>query len=118
MNVIDSVAPTLPALLKKLDGYHTKYAQRPFTLHLANAEIDTVKPGFITRFLNTIIDPNLISLLFLLGIIGLIFEVLHPGVVLPGALGAVCPRDGPVRVLGAHAELGRARAHRCSASPC
>src|SRR5881275_1375504 len=90
MNVIDAIAPTLPALLKQLDGYHTKDAQRPFTLHLANAQIDTVKPGFFTRFLNTIINPNLISLLFLLGIVGLIFEVLHPGVVLPGALGAVC----------------------------
>ena len=89
MNVIDFVAPTLPALLDKLDGYKTKNAQRPFTLHLAGAQIDTVKPGFITRFLNTIINPNLISLLFLLGIVGLIFEVLHPGVVLPGALGAV-----------------------------
>ena len=90
MNVIDMTAPTLPALLKKLDGYHTKYAQRPYTLHLAGAQIDTVKPGFITRFLNTIINPNLISLFFLLGIVGLIFEVLHPGIVLPGALGAVC----------------------------
>jgi membrane-bound serine protease (ClpP class) len=80
----------LPDLLRKLDGYHTKNAQRPFTLHLAGAEITTVKPGFTTRFLNTIIDPNLISLLFLLGIVGLIFEVLHPGIVLPGALGAVC----------------------------
>ncbi len=89
MHVIDFVAPTLPALLQKLDGYRTKDAQRPFTLHLAGAEIDTVKPGFLTRFLNTIIDPNLISLLFLLGIIGLVFEVLHPGIVLPGALGAV-----------------------------
>jgi membrane-bound serine protease (ClpP class) len=90
MHVIDVIAPTLPALLTKLDGYHTKDAQRPYTLHLAGAEIDTVKPGFFTRFLNTIINPNLISLLFLLGIVGLIFEVLHPGVVLPGALGAVC----------------------------
>jgi membrane-bound serine protease (ClpP class) len=92
MNVIDFVAPTLPALLDKLDGYKTKNAQRPggpFTLHLGGAQIDTVKPGFITRFLNFIINPNLISLLFLLGIIGLVFEVLHPGVVLPGALGAV-----------------------------
>jgi membrane-bound serine protease (ClpP class) len=89
MNVIDFIAPTLPALLDKLDGYQTKNAQRLFTLHLAGAEIDTVKPGFITRFLNTIINPNLISLLFLLGIVGLIFEVLHPGVVLPGVLGAV-----------------------------
>ena len=90
MHVIDLVAPTLPALLKTLDGYHTKDAQRPFTLHLAGAEIVTAKPGFFTRFLNTIINPNLISLLFLLGIVGVIFEVLHPGIVLPGALGAVC----------------------------
>ena len=35
------------------------------------------------------IDPNLISILFLVGIVGLIWEVLHPGIVLPGALGAV-----------------------------
>jgi membrane-bound serine protease (ClpP class) len=92
MNVIDFVAPTLPALLDKLDGYTTKNVHRPggpFTLHLAGAQIDTVSPGFVTRFLNTIINPNLISLLFLLGIVGLIFEVLHPGIVLPGALGAV-----------------------------
>jgi membrane-bound serine protease (ClpP class) len=89
INVIDAIAPTLPALLTQLDGYHTKYKQRPYTLHLAGAEIDTVSPGFFTRFLNFIINPNLISLLFLLGIIGLIFEVLHPGVVLPGVLGAV-----------------------------
>jgi membrane-bound serine protease (ClpP class) len=90
MHVIDVIAPSLPALLTKLDGYHTKDKQRPYTLHLAGAQIVTVKPGFFTRFLNTIIDPNLISLLFLLGIVGLIFEVLHPGIVLPGALGAVC----------------------------
>ena len=89
MHVIDLIAPTLPALLKQLDGYHTKDAQRPFTLHLAGAQIDNVSPGFFTRFLNTVIDPNLISILFLAGLVGLIFEVLHPGVVLPGALGAV-----------------------------
>jgi membrane-bound serine protease (ClpP class) len=89
MNVIDMIAPSLPALLRQLEGYRTKDAQRPFTLHLAGAQIDSVSPGFITRFLNTVIDPNLISILFLAGLIGLIFEVFHPGVVLPGALGAV-----------------------------
>src|SRR5690242_14789561 len=49
MHVIDVVAPTLPALLRKLDGYHTKDEQRPFTLHLANAQITYEKPGFLTR---------------------------------------------------------------------
>ncbi len=90
MHVIDLIEPTLPALLNRLEGYKTKDAQRPFTLNLAGAHIDTVKPGFVTRLLNTVIDPNLLSILFLAGIVGLIFEVLHPGIVLPGALGAVC----------------------------
>jgi len=89
MNVIDVLAPSLPALLRKLDGYRTKDAERPFTLHLASARIDTVSPGFLTRLLNAIIDPNIISLLFLAGIAGIGFEIFHPGVVLPGALGGV-----------------------------
>src|SRR6516165_726614 len=42
MNVIDFIAPTLPALLNKLDGYTTKNPQPQFTLHLAGAQIDTV----------------------------------------------------------------------------
>ena len=89
MNVIDLVAPSLPALLDKLDGYHTKDAERPYTLHLAGAQVDTVKPGFFTRLLNATIDPTIISLLFLAGIAGIGFEIFHPGIVLPGALGAV-----------------------------
>jgi membrane-bound serine protease (ClpP class) len=84
MHVVDTIAPSLPALLRHLDGYRTRDPQRPFTLHLADAQITTVSPGFFTRFLNT-----LISILFLFGIAGLVFEVLHPGVVLPGAIGAV-----------------------------
>jgi membrane-bound serine protease (ClpP class) len=89
MNVIDVIAPTLPALLRKLDGYRTKDAQRPFTLHLAGAHIDYASPGFLTRLLNTLIDPNILSLLFLAGIVGIGFEIFHPGVVLPGALGGI-----------------------------
>jgi membrane-bound serine protease (ClpP class) len=49
-----------------------------------------VSPGFLTRFLSTLIDPNVVSLLFLAGIIGLGFELFHPGVVIPGAFGAIC----------------------------
>jgi membrane-bound serine protease (ClpP class) len=89
MHVIDLIAPSLPALLQKLDGYRTKDTERPFTLHLANAAIDYAKPGLLTRILNALIDPNIISLLFLAGIAGLGFEIFHPGIVLPGALGAV-----------------------------
>jgi membrane-bound serine protease (ClpP class) len=86
-NVIDVIAPTLPALLRQLDGFKTK--PKGFVIQLADAEIKHVKPGFLTRLLNTLIDPNILSLLFLAGIAGIGYEIFHPGVVLPGALGAV-----------------------------
>jgi membrane-bound serine protease (ClpP class) len=87
LNVIDTVATTLPALLKESDGVKTK--PRGYELHLADAQVDEVHPGFFTRLLNALIDPNLISLLFLAGLAGIGYEIFHPGVVLPGALGAV-----------------------------
>jgi membrane-bound serine protease (ClpP class) len=64
MHVVDVIAPTLPALLDKLDGYTTK---------------DTARP----------LDPNLISILFLLGLIGLGFEIFHPGAIVPGVVGVI-----------------------------
>jgi membrane-bound serine protease (ClpP class) len=87
MNVIDLLAPSLPALLTRIDGRKT--VPRGLTLHTAGAEIVDVRPGFFTRLLSTLIDPNIISLLFLAGLAGIGFEIFHPGVVLPGALGAV-----------------------------
>ena len=90
MNVIDAIAPSLPALLQQLEGFKTKDAQRPFTLNLAGAVFTNSSPGFLTSLLNAIIDPNIIGLLFLAGLAGIGFEVFHPGIVLPGALGAVC----------------------------
>jgi membrane-bound serine protease (ClpP class) len=87
MNVIDLIAPDLPALLRTIDGRTVKL--RGLTLHTAGDTIVTKRMGFFTRLLDTLIDPNLLSLLFLAGIGGILFEVFHPGVVLPGALGAV-----------------------------
>jgi membrane-bound serine protease (ClpP class) len=88
MHVIDVIAPTLPALLNKIDGRVT--VPRHLTLHTKDAAIVDVHPGFLTRFLSTLIDPNIVGLLFLAGLAGLGFELFHPGVVIPGAFGAIC----------------------------
>src|SRR5256714_7231079 len=88
INVVDVLAPTLPALLNKIDGRKT--IGKNLVLHTADAQIVEAHPGFFTRLLNALIDPNIIPLLFLAGIAGIGFEIFHPGVVLPGALGAVC----------------------------
>jgi membrane-bound serine protease (ClpP class) len=87
IHVIDVVAPDLPALLRKIDGRVT--IPNHYKLHTANAQITYASPTFFTRLLNTLIDPNLITLLFLAGLAGIGYEIFHPGVVLPGALGAV-----------------------------
>jgi membrane-bound serine protease (ClpP class) len=88
MHVVDLIAPSLPALLDRIDGRKT--IPRHLTLHTAGADVTAVEPGFLTRFLSTLIDPNIVGLLFLAGIAGLGFELFHPGVVIPGAFGAIC----------------------------
>src|SRR5215213_3157486 len=87
MGVIELIARDVPTLLDRVDGEKT--VPRGFTLDTAGATVTDVSPGFLTRLLSTLIDPNLLSLLFLAGIAGIGFEIFHPGVVLPGALGAV-----------------------------
>jgi membrane-bound serine protease (ClpP class) len=89
MNVVDLISPTLPALLKTIDGRTVDAAGRHFVLHTAGATIRNTRMGFFTRVLNVLIDPNLIFILFLAGLAGIGFEIFHPGVVLPGALGGV-----------------------------
>ncbi len=41
------------------------------------------------RLLLILTNANLLALLFLLGIVGIVFELTHPGIVLPGLLGGV-----------------------------
>src|SRR5262249_34470480 len=87
-NVIDLTAPTLSDLLNRIEGRKT--IPRGFTMHTANAELVNTSPGFFTRFLSTLIAPNIVSLLFLAGLAGLGFELFHPGIIVPGAFGAIC----------------------------
>jgi membrane-bound serine protease (ClpP class) len=88
-NLIEHVARSLPVLLGQVDGTTTTYTQKPIVLHTANAHIEYIDMPWTLRLLNILIDPNLLYLLFLAGIMGIAYEVFHPGVILPGTLGAV-----------------------------
>jgi membrane-bound serine protease (ClpP class) len=85
--VVDVVAPDLPSLLDEIDGRRTK--PKGFTLETAGAEIDTVEMGLWKRLLDTLIDPNLIVLLMSIGVLGITVEVLNPGLIFPGTVGAI-----------------------------
>jgi membrane-bound serine protease (ClpP class) len=86
-NVIDVTAPTLPALLRKIDGQKT--VPKGFVLHTAGAEIATAKMSFWQRLLDTLIDPNLIALMLSLGVLGIVIELWHPGLIFPATFGVL-----------------------------
>ena len=86
-NVIDLIADDLPALLAKSDGRVT--VRKHLTLELTGATVERRELPFQLRVLDVLLDPNLITLLFLGGILGIAFELTHPGIVLPGLLGTV-----------------------------
>ena len=89
-NLVEFLAPNLPALLQEIDGTTTTYVAKPIVLHTANAEVQTYDMPWTLQLLNILIDPNLLYILFLAGLGGLAYEAFHPGVILPGTLGAVC----------------------------
>jgi membrane-bound serine protease (ClpP class) len=86
-NVIDVIAPDLPALLEEIDGTRTK--PKGLVLRTAGAEIETVKMSFWQRILDTIIDPNLILLMMSIGVLGITVEIFNPGLIFPGTVGAI-----------------------------
>jgi membrane-bound serine protease (ClpP class) len=87
-NVIDEIAPTLPALLDKIDGRRTKPDGK--VLNTAGAEIETVEMSLWQQILDTIIDPNIILLLMSLGVLGITVELFNPGLIFPGTVGGIC----------------------------
>ncbi len=89
--LVDLLAPTLPALLRDVDGRQVKKGEAaPQTLATAGAAVDEMEMGRVRRFLAVLVDPNVAYLLLAIGMLGLYFEIATPGAVLPGVLGAIC----------------------------
>jgi membrane-bound serine protease (ClpP class) len=86
-NVADVVAPTVPALLRRIDGMVVQ--PKGLTLHTAGATIEEVQMSGWKRVLDLLVDPNVIALMLSIGLIGLVVELWNPGLVLPGTVGAI-----------------------------
>ena len=86
-NVIDVIAPSLPALLERVDGRTTK--PKGLVVRTAGAKVVRVEMSFWKRVLDTLIDPNIIVLLMSIGVLGITLELLNPGLILPGTVGAI-----------------------------
>ncbi|MGE5278891.1 MAG: NfeD family protein [Acidobacteriota bacterium] len=88
--LIEIVARDVPDLLKQLDGRKvTRVGAPPVTLHLAGARIEQREMGTIDKLLGVVSHPNVAYVLFLLGLVGLYFELSSPGAILPGVVGGI-----------------------------
>jgi membrane-bound serine protease (ClpP class) len=86
-NVVDVVAPDVPTLLNEIDGMKTK--PKGIVMNTAGAEVDTIEMGLWKQILDFLVDPNLIVLLMSIGLLGITIEILNPGLILPGTVGAI-----------------------------
>lgn len=89
-HVIDLVAQDPADLLKQVDGRAVEIAGETRHLATKGAVVEAIDPGWVSRFLAVITDPNVALILLLIGIYGLIFEFTSPGAVAPGIVGTIC----------------------------
>jgi membrane-bound serine protease (ClpP class) len=89
-HLINAIANDENDLMAALDGKQiTRMDGEKTALHLAGAQIRTIKPTLRERLLGWLVDPN-VALLFLVGGALLIYlEFNSPGTIVPGTLGAL-----------------------------
>jgi membrane-bound serine protease (ClpP class) len=91
--VIDLMAVDIGDLLRQLDGRTVKLgdaAGSKVTLATAQATVVSLEPDWRARLLSVISNPSLALVLMMIGLYGLLFEFLNPGLVAPGVIGGVC----------------------------
>ncbi len=85
--VIDVIADDTHSLLETLDGWVLADGR---TLRTRGATVDEIRSTLRERLLSLLADPNIVYVLFILGLYGLIYEFFHPGIGFGLAAGGVC----------------------------
>lgn len=88
--LIDVIADDIPKLLGLLDGMTVRrFSSKEETLDLANVVITPYELTRRQKILLPLINPQLAFIMLILGAIGVYVEFTHPGLIVPGILGAI-----------------------------
>lgn len=87
--VVNYIAKNRDDLLSQIHGIKVSQNNKTITINTESPDIQVINPDWRTRFLSVITNPTVAYLLLLLGIYGIFFELVNPGYVLPGVVGAV-----------------------------
>jgi membrane-bound serine protease (ClpP class) len=85
---VDGIAATMDEVLAQADGREVEiFGAGPVTLELTGAEVVEAPMNPVLGLVHLLSDPNLAFLLFVLGVLGLATELIHPNL-MTGILGA------------------------------
>ncbi|MDY7032827.1 MAG: nodulation protein NfeD [Thermodesulfobacteriota bacterium] len=90
LKVIDLIAEDIESLLKNIHGKKVKTVNETITLDTLGKKPIYMDMGFRQNILNVLSNPNIAYILMMLGLLGLYFELAHPGAIFPGVIGAIC----------------------------
>jgi membrane-bound serine protease (ClpP class) len=89
LKVIDLIAADESVLLKELDGRTYLRSGQAYRFETQGLILSYAEMNWRQEIFNTISNPNVAYMLLMLGILGIFFEISQPGVILPGAIGAL-----------------------------
>lgn len=87
--IVDLIAEDRVRLLRQLDGRTYRRGEQVRVLNSHEVPVTEAEMDWRQKILNAISDPNIAYMLLMLGMLGIFFEISQPGVVLPGAVGAM-----------------------------
>ncbi|MBN1591968.1 MAG: nodulation protein NfeD [Candidatus Coatesbacteria bacterium] len=89
--MIDFVAKNLGELLEAMDGREVKLdTGNVVVLRTKGAVVEKAEPSWRDKALSTLANPNIAYILLMIGIYGIMFELMHPGAIYPGVIGVIC----------------------------
>ncbi|MBW2055866.1 MAG: nodulation protein NfeD [Deltaproteobacteria bacterium] len=89
LKVVDLVSPSLEDLIQELNGRKIDLDGKAVILHTKGALVHRIPMNWKDRLLDAISHPQIAYLLFLLGMMGIYFEISNPGAILPGVIGGI-----------------------------
>ena len=89
LNMIDFVAQDLTDLLEQLHGREAITPAGTVIMNTRDAEVRELRMSLVERMLVFLSDPNISFLLLSMGSLGILVELLNPGLIAPGVVGAI-----------------------------
>lgn len=89
IGVVDLIATDRRDLLDKLDGRQLMVGSRKVELSTRGATVVEYEPSLRNRVLALLADPGIAMILGILGLIGIMIEIYHPGLIVPGVMGVL-----------------------------